>query len=132
VSALGALVGAAAGQGWKIASAVLASALLTVAGAGGAAWWLSDRALTKAEAEVAVQRGRADDYQAAIREQNRATEVLARETAAAQARGRAAQQQTAVAGKRYDAALQDMESARRITTCADAMPFVNKLLEDVR
>jgi hypothetical protein len=131
VSALGALVGVAAGQGWKIASAVLASLLLAVAGAGGAAWWLTDRALTKAEAEVVVQRTRADDYQASIREQNRATEVLARETAAARARGLAAQQQAAVAGKRYDAALQQL-AGTRVTTCADAMPYVNKLLEDVR
>lgn len=131
MSALNALAGAAAGQGWKITSAVLASLLLAVAGTGGAAWWLSDRALTKAEAEVSVQRSRAADYQAAIREQNRATEVLARETAAAKARGLAAQQQAAVIGKRYDAALQQLAGAR-VTTCADAMPYVNKLLEDVR
>lgn len=96
-----------------------------------AAWWMADRALTKAEAEVVVQRRRADDYQAAIREQNRATAVLARETAAAKARGQAALQQAAAAGQRYDAALQQLAGAR-VTTCADAMPFVNKVLEEVR
>lgn len=131
MSAFGALAGAAAGQGWKIASAVLASLLLAVAGAGGAAWWLTDRALARAKGELAAVQERAADYQAAIREQNRATEVLARDTAAVQARGQAAQQQAAAASKRYDAALQQLAGAR-VTTCADAMPFVNKLLEDVR
>jgi hypothetical protein len=110
---------------------VLASLLLAVAGAGGAAWWLSDRALGQARAELAGAEERAAAYQAAIREQNRATKVLARETAAAQARGLAAQQQAAVTGQRYDAALAQLAGAR-VTTCADAMPFVNKLLEDVR
>lgn len=131
MSTFGALAGAAAGQGWKITSAVLASLLLAVGGAGGAAWWLSDRALGQARGELAAVQERAADYQAAIREQNRATEVLAKAKLAAEARGLAAQQQADVASKRYDSALQQLAGAR-VATCADAMPFVNKLLEDVR
>lgn len=53
---------------------------------------------------------------------------LARE---AEARGLAAQQAAAANGRRYDQALQQIAGARA-TSCADAMPYVNQLLEKVR
>jgi hypothetical protein len=99
--------------------------------ASGTAPWLTDRALTRAQADAKEARGRADDYQGAIRERNRATEVLAKAKIEVDARGFAARAQAAEQGKRLDGALQQMAGARA-ATCADAMPYVNKLLEDVR
>lgn len=131
MSALGALAGAAAGQGWKIASAALASLLLTVAGAGGAAWWMADRAREQAVVDLKAEQKVSADLRVGIGTQNAAIAVLGTEKRAAEARGAVAQAQAAVAGKRYEAALQQLAGAR-VTTCADAMPFVNKLLEDVR
>lgn len=128
---LGALAGAAAGQGWKIASAVLASLLLAVAGAGVAAWWMADRAREHAVVDLKAEQKVSAELRLAIGTQNAAIAVLGDQKLAADARGAAAQAQAAADGKRYYAALQQMSGAR-VTTCADAMPFVNKLLEDVR
>jgi hypothetical protein len=131
MSALDALEGAAGGQLWKVAAAALAGLLLVGGVAGGTALWLKDRALTQAQVDLTAANARADDYQAAIREQNRATEALAKAKIEADARGAAARAQAAEQGKRYDNALQQMAGAHA-TSCEDAMPFVNKLLEDVR
>lgn len=125
------LAGAVAGQGWRIAAYVLAGLLLATAGAGGAAWWLTDRAMRQAQADLAAARDRADDLGAAIREQNRATEVLRVATAAAQARGTAARAQAAIDARRYDAAQQRLAGARP-ASCAEAMPYVNQLLQDLK
>ncbi|MGV7210513.1 hypothetical protein ACLB1G_21980 [Oxalobacteraceae bacterium A2-2] len=56
---------------------------------------------------------------------------MAKATAEARARGQAAQVQAQAAGRRYDAALAQLAGARA-TSCADAMPAVNQLLEQVR
>lgn len=131
MSALDALAGAATGQLWKVAAATLAGLLVVVGLVGGTALWLKDRALTQAQVDLKAANARADDYQSAIREQNRATEALAKAKIEADARGAAARAQAVEQGKRYDGAMQQMASARA-ATCADAMPFVNKLWEDVR
>jgi ABC-type molybdate transport system substrate-binding protein len=131
VSALDTLAGAAGDQVWKVAAAALAGLLLVVGVAGGTALWLQDRALTQAQADLKAANIRADDYQSAIREQNRATEALAKAKVEADARGAAARAQAAEQGKRFDGALQQMAGVHA-TSCAGAMPFVNKLWEDVR
>jgi ABC-type molybdate transport system substrate-binding protein len=132
VSALDTLAGAATGQVfWKVATAVLAGLLLATGVAGGMAWWLTDRALTQTRTDLKAANTRADDYQAAIREQNRATEALAKAKVEADARGAAARAQAVEQGKRYDNALQQIAAARG-TTCGDAMPAVNQLWESMR
>jgi hypothetical protein len=131
MSALGTLVGTATGQAWKVATAVLAGLLLAVGVAGGTALWLKDRALAQAQGDLKAANARADDYQGAIREQNRATEALAKAKIEADARGAAARAQATEQGKHYDNALQQIAAARG-TTCGDAMPAVNQLWESVR
>ncbi len=67
----------------------------------------------------------------AIREQNRAVDALAKAKAEADLRGLQAQQIAAANGKRFDLALGQVKAARA-TTCAEAMPAVNSILEAIR
>jgi hypothetical protein len=116
---------------WRFAAIVLAVLLLTVGAVGGIGWWLAAGERDEARDKLTAERNVSADLRAGIDDQNTAIMKLGQERLAAEARGVAAQQQAAVAGRRFDAALQRMDGAR-VTTCADAMPFVNKLLEDVR
>lgn len=132
MSALGELAGGAVTGGvWKVAAIALLAALPLVGGGAGAGWWLAAHDRDQARAELATERTRADALTAGIREQNRAVEALASAKAAADARGQAAQQLAAANGKRFDGALAQL-AGRRATTCDDAMPAVNLLLESVR
>jgi hypothetical protein len=135
VSALSDLAGAAGGAVtgglWKVGAIVLAVLLMASSAGLGFEWWLAARDRDAAKTEATFERGRADDFQAAVREQNRALEALGKLTAAAEARGQAAQQLAAANGKRFDAALA-AAVGKRATTCAEAMPVVNQLLKDVK
>jgi hypothetical protein len=131
MSGLGVLAGAAAGQAWKIASAVLGGLLLAAVCAGGAAWWMADRAREQAVVDLRAERKLVADLRLGIGTQNAAIAVLGEQKLAAEAQGAAARAQAAAEGRRYDAALQQL-AGTRVATCAEAMPFVNKLLEDVR
>jgi hypothetical protein len=121
----------AAGAAWKVATIVLAALLLVVGAGTGTGWWLAEHAHGKTRGELTEAQARIGEYQAAIREQNRATEVLAKEKERADARGEAARVQADGLGRRMDAALHQVAGARS-TTCADAMPFVDRVLEQVR
>lgn len=112
---------------WKLVAAALVVAL---AGAG-AGWGLAAHDRDQAQAELAAERRRADDLGAAVREQNRAVGALAVAKRQAEARGALARQLAAANGRRYDGALQQLAGVRA-TTCAEAMPAVNQLLESVR
>ena len=68
---------------------------------------------------------------ASIREQNRAVEAMVAMKALADDRRAAAEQLAAANGRRFDRALEQAAGARA-TTCGDAMPTVNKILEAVR
>jgi siroheme synthase len=83
VSALGTLVGTATGQAWKVATAVLASLLLVVGAGGGAAWYLTDRALTQARADLVAEQGVSAELRASIDLQNSAVDAMAASTKAA-------------------------------------------------
>lgn len=131
MSALGALAGAAVSGLWKVAAIALLAILLMVGAGGGVALWLTDRARDKAAVDLDAERTASEALRTGIREQNRAVAALATATRAAQERGQAAQKVAAAAGQRYDASLQRLVGARA-TTCDEAMPAVNKLLEDVR
>ncbi|KQW96988.1 hypothetical protein ASC94_09275 [Massilia sp. Root418] len=131
MSGLGALASTAAGQGWKIASAVLASLLLAVGAGGGAAWWMADRAREQAVVDLRAEQKLVAELRQGIGTQNAAIAVLGEQKLAAEARGAAARAQAAADGERYGEALQQLNRVR-VTTCADAMPYVNKLLEDMQ
>lgn len=123
--------GALAGQTWKIATLVLLAILLAGGGAGGALWWAAAAARDQALADLAVEKGVTAQLRAGVDDQNRAIQQWYRASEDAAARGRTAQQQAEANGRRYDSALQQLAGARA-TTCADAMPYVNKMLEGVR
>lgn len=125
------IAGAATGQIWKIACAVLAILLLAVGIGAGTGWWLAASARDQARADLVKERDDNAQLRAGIDDQNTAIAMLGQQKLDADARGRAAQAQATADGKRFDVALQRMDTAR-VTTCMDAMPYVNKLLEDVR
>lgn len=112
---------------WRaIAAALLASLLATAAG-----WWLAAHDRDSARTALTKEQGVSAELRASIAIQNSAVGAMQTATAQADARGQAAQQMAAAAGRRYDAALAKLGTARAIT-CAEAMPAVNQLLESVR
>ena len=121
------VIGAATGGIWKLA----AIALLATGGGLGFEWWSAVHDRDRAVADLAAERTRADDLQVGIQEQNRAVAALAEAKRLSDARGAAAQQLAAANGRRFDGALQKLAGARA-TTCDEAMPAVNQLLESVR
>jgi hypothetical protein len=132
MSALGELAGAAGGNlAWRVATAVLAGLLLIVGAGAGTGWWLAASARDQALADLRAEQGVSAGLRAGIAVQNAAVDGMAKATAEAKERGQAAQAQAQAAGRRYDAALQQLAGARA-TSCADAMPAVNQLLEQVR
>ena len=131
MSALGTLAGAAVNGIWKVASIVLAGALLVVASSTGTGWWLAAGDRDAARATLVQEQGVGAALRASISEQNRAIDGMAKATLAAQERGAAAQAAAAAKGKKYDAALAKIAGARA-TTCDEAMPAVRLLLEGVR
>lgn len=135
MSALGAVAagagGVLAGQVWKVATVLLLVILLAGGGAGGALWWSAAAARDKALLDLKAAQGENVQLRAGVDDQNRAIQTWYRASEDAKARGQAAQQQAAINGQRFDAALQQLAGAKA-TTCADAMPYVNQLLEKVR
>jgi hypothetical protein len=135
VSALGGLVAGAGsaltGQVWKVATLALTALLLAGGGAGGALWWAAASARDQALTELSAEKGVTAQLRAGVDDQNRAILKWYRASEDAAARGRVAQQQAVAAGKRYDAALQQLAGVKA-ATCADAMPYVNQMLENVR
>jgi len=123
--------GVLAGQAWKVATLVLLAITLAGGGAGGALWWSAAAARDKALVDLKAAQGENVQLRAGIDDQNRAIQTWYRASEDAKARGLAAQQQAAVNGRRFDEALEQMVAATA-TTCADAMPYVNQLLEKVR
>lgn len=116
---------------WRFAAIALAALLLVVCAVIGTGWSLAAGDRDQAQLDLNAERIISAQLRAGIDDQNTAIAKLGEARLAAEARGQVAQQQAAAAGRRFDAALQRMDGAR-VTTCADAMPYVNKLLEDVR
>lgn len=123
--------GVLAGQVWKLATLVLLAILLAGGAAGGALWWSAAAARDKALVDLAAEKGVNAQLRAGVDDQNRAIQTWYRASEDAKARGQVAQQQAAINGQRFDAALQLLVGAKA-TTCAEAMPYVNQLLEKVR
>ena len=135
MSAIGDVVagagGALAGQAWKMTTLVLLAILLAGGAAGGAMWWSAAAARDKALVDLKAEQGVNAELRAGITTQNTAIFAQAKLTREAEARGDAARQAAAVSGRRFDQALQQLAGARA-NSCADAMPYVNQLLENVR
>lgn len=112
---------------WKGIAIVLLALLLIVGGG----WWLASGARDQALVDLHAERGVSEQLRAGIREQNRATEALAKAKEAADARGQAARQLAAANGRRFDGALEQIKNVKA-TTCAEAMPAVNAILEAIR
>lgn len=131
VSALSLAGGAVVASFWKVAVVVLAVLLLVVITGAGTGWWLAAAARDQALASLKEEQGVSAELRASIGVQNSAVKSMHDATVAADKRRRAAQELAAVNGRRLDAAQAKLTGARAIT-CNEAMPFVNKLLEDVR
>ena len=131
MSALSLAGGAVVAGIWKIAAMVLAGLLLVVITGAGTGWWLAADARDEALASLKVEEGASAELRASIGVQNSAVRSMHDATVAADKRRRAAQQLAAVNGRRLDAAQAALAGARA-TTCDEAMPYVNQLLESVR
>lgn len=128
---LGDIAGAAAGQMWKVATWALLTIMLLAGAAGGTALWLTAAERDKAVADLVAEKAISDDLRTGIREQNKAVEQMGKAKLAAEERGRAAQQAAAGDRKRYETASAHLVGAKA-STCAEAMPFVDQLLKDIR
>ncbi|MET3135276.1 hypothetical protein AAKU55_005584 [Oxalobacteraceae bacterium GrIS 1.11] len=113
---------------WKVASVALLVLLAGVGGGTSAGWWLAARDRDQARAGLNMERAVSAGLRAGIREQNAAVSALSAAKEAADARGLLAKQLAAANGRRFDGALARIKDAKA-TTCADAMPAVNLLLE---
>ena len=131
VSALSLTGGAVVAGIWKVAALVLAVLLLVVITGAGTGWRLAAVARDNALASLKEEQGVASGLRTSIGVQNSAVESMHELTVAADARGRAAQALAAANGRRFDGALARLSGARA-ATCAEAMPFVDQLLRDVK
>lgn len=131
MSALDAVEDVAAGGLWKIGAVLLAVLLLITACGMSFEWWEAAHDRDLARADLVAERQKSALLASAIGTQNSAVDALAKAKADAQARGLAAQARAAIDGKRYEAAASALASAKA-TTCADAMPAVNRLLLDIQ
>lgn len=122
---------AVGGQLWKVAALVLLAVLLAGGAAGGALWWSVAAARDQALADLKKEQRINAQLRAGVDAQNTAILAQVDQAREAEARGRAAQEAAAANGRRYDQALQQIAGAKA-TSCADAMPYVNQLLEKVR
>lgn len=131
MSALGTLVAGSESRLWQISTVMLAGLLLAVGSVCGTGWWLATAARNRAGEDLEKERRVSAELRVGIGTQNAAIGVLGQQKLDAEERGRVAKAAAVEAGRRYDAALQRLDGAR-VINCSDAMPFVNKLLEDVR
>lgn len=116
---------------WKAGAIVLLAALILVGGTTGFGWWLAARDRDAAAAALADEQVKSAKYLAALEEQNRAVQALGDQRAAAEERGAAAQLLAKANGRRLDMALQ-RTGASKATTCKEAMPTVDIVLEAIR
>ncbi len=123
---------------WKLVAIALLLALVGSSGYLGAKWYgaveARDEAFAerdKAKAELKAEKVISAELGLAVDKQNAAADALDKATKEADARGAQAQQIAAQAGKRFDAATARLASAKA-TSCAEAMPYVNQMLESVR
>lgn len=123
--------GAMVGGIWKIGAIVLAVVSLALCAYLGHGWYMAAHDRDQAIVERDEQKALADEYLGRIREQNRAAETLATQTKLAEQRGKAAMDLAAANGRRFDDVLARTRDAKA-TTCAEAMPVVDQVLEAIK
>lgn len=131
MSLLSTVTSAAVSGIWKVAAIGILVASAASSAYLGYNWHMAARERDEARVELTAERAISTQYQLAIREQNRAVEALAKQKSEAEARGQAAQQIAAANGRRFDGALQRIKDAKA-TTCDEAMPAVNAILEAIK
>lgn len=131
MSALGALAVGSVGGIWRVVALALAALLLAGAGSLGTGWWLAAHDRDRARVDLAAEQAASEQLRGSLREQNRAVDAMAAAKMAADERGALAQQIAAANGRWLEGAL-DKISGAKATTCAEAMPAVNRLLEAMR
>lgn len=112
-------------------AAVLLLALVLMGGSTGFGWWLAARDRDAARVELVAERDQSAQLAAAVARQNQAIDALAAAKSEAEVRGQAAQRVAAANGKRFDLAIAHAAGARA-TTCTEAMPTVDAILEAIR
>lgn len=125
-------VGAAAVSGiWRVGAIAALATGVASSGYLGYQWHMAahDRDIVKDD--LKVEKAAGDDLRVSIREQNRAVEALGAQKTLADERRAAAELLAAANGRRLDRAL-EQGAGVKATTCAEAMPTVNKILEAVR
>lgn len=110
---------------------MLLAVLIIVLSAGGTGWWMIASARDQALADLAAEQAVSTLLRGAIQAQNAAVEMAGLAKIEADKRGQAAQAQAAAAGRRIDAALAKVAGARA-TTCDEAMPTVDLIMEATR
>lgn len=116
---------------WKVGAILLMVALVVVGGVTGAGWMLAAHNRKLVAAELAAERILTAQYRASIDRQNQAAEKLGEQKLQAEERGAAAQRLAAANGKRFDQALERVVGTTA-TTCKEAMPTVDSVLEVIR
>lgn len=131
MSALTGIASAAVSGVWKVGAIAALAAGAASSGYLGYQWHMASHDRDVASAALADARRTNADLTSSIREQNRAVDVLAEQKRLADERRAVAEQLAAANGRRFDRAIEQAAGARA-TTCADAMPTVNRILEAVR
>ncbi|HEX8610125.1 MAG TPA: hypothetical protein VF800_02460 [Telluria sp.] len=131
MSAFNTIAAGVTGGIWKIIAVVLLAALLVVGAWAGGGWFLAARDRDAVRADLVAERSANAELRAGIALQNSVVEAAGAAKLVAEARGQDAQQVAAAAGRRFDAALAKVAGARA-TTCDEAMPTVNLILEATR
>lgn len=119
------------GAFWRIVSLVLLVAQLLAVGGMGYGWSLAAHDRDAVTSELGIERTVSETLRVEIGKQNDAVKALEAARLAAEARGDAARAIAAANGRRFDAAL-ERERGATATTCADAMPVVDRILESIR
>jgi hypothetical protein len=119
------------GELWKaVAIALLIALVGTVLGLGGKLW-LTDRDLNKAKEELAVANTNVVNLRTSISIQNAAVDTLKADKDKADARADAAWRVAAGKSVQMDKILKNIQDIKA-TTCQEAMPVVNQVLEGLK
>lgn len=131
MSALTNIATAAVSGFWKVGAIAALATGVALSGYLGYQWHMAAHDRDIAKDDLKVEKAAGDELRASIREQNRAVDALATQKILADERRAAAEKLAAANGRRLDRAL-EQGAGVKATTCAEAMPTVNKILEAVR